>query len=116
MRDKQPIRLSPEQIQAIMEEVHDIFGTDAHAWLFGSRTDPQARGGDIDLYIEVDATAEEALQRELSLYARLIRRLGDQKIDIVVHRTGTPMQPIHEEARSTGVPLHLLRENVNDRA
>ncbi len=65
-------------------------------------------------HIEAGASVEEALQRELNRYARQIQRIGDQEVDIVVHRTGTPMRPIHEEAGSTGVPLHLLGEKVND--
>jgi len=104
-RQAPKVRLTQEQLQAIKEEARSIFGTDVQIWLFGSRTNPDARGGDIDLYIETDGPSKEALQKELRLHSRLLQRLGDQKIDIIVHRKGTPYLPIHQEALEEGVPL-----------
>lgn len=99
------MRLTDKQRQAINEEVRRHFGVNARALLFGSRVRHDLRGGDIDLYVEADATAEEALTRELQLYAALQRRLGEQRIDIVVHRADAPLRPIDIEARNTGVAL-----------
>ncbi|RLK48382.1 nucleotidyltransferase-like protein [Alkalispirillum mobile] len=99
------MRLTDRQIKIIKEEVARILGSDAEVWLFGSRVDDNARGGDIDLMIEADVDPEEALQRELRLYSRLIRRLGDQRIDIVIHRSSAPRLPIHEVAMETGKRL-----------
>ena len=99
------MRLSDEQRQAIREEVQRHFGRQAHAYLFGSRVRDDLRGGDIDLYVEADASPEDALSRELRLYAALQRRLGEQRIDIVVHRADSPLRPIDLEARSTGVAV-----------
>jgi predicted nucleotidyltransferase len=53
--------------------------------LFGSRTDPAAKGGDIDLYIQIDRAPNEIP----STYARMLRlalqdELGERKIDLVV--------------------------------
>ena len=50
------VRLAPHQVGAIRAAVADLFGAEATVWLFGSRTDAQQRGGDIDLYIEHPAT------------------------------------------------------------
>jgi hypothetical protein len=47
-----PMRLTELQIAAIRETAAEIFGNDAGVWLFGSRTDDQKRGGDIDLLIQ----------------------------------------------------------------
>jgi predicted nucleotidyltransferase len=99
------MRLTGEQRQTIREEVKRHFGGQAHAYLFGSRVRDDLRGGDIDLYIEADASPEEALSRELKLYAALQRRLGEQRIDIVVHRADAPLRPIDLEARRTGVAV-----------
>lgn len=99
------MRLTEKQIRIIKEEVQRLFGVGASVWVFGSRVDDTARGGDIDLLIEADAQSEEALDKELRLYARLIRRLGEQRIDIIVHRTGAPYLPIHEVAQQTGERL-----------
>lgn len=45
------MRLTPEQIRSIKQVAAEVFGSDAHVYLFGSRVDDQARSGDIDLYI-----------------------------------------------------------------
>ncbi|MHB8759494.1 MAG: nucleotidyltransferase domain-containing protein [Thiobacillus sp.] len=81
------------------------FGAGARVLLFGSRARDDASGGDIDLHVETDGSAEEALARELKLYAALQRRLGEQRIDIVVHRRDSPIRAIDAEARRTGVEL-----------
>lgn len=99
------MRLTDRQIRIIKEEVQHVFGVDTQVWLFGSRVDDSARGGDIDLMIEAALEPDEALESELRLYSRLIRRLGDQRIDIVVHRATTPRLPIHEMALKTGKRL-----------
>ena len=99
------MRLTDKQRQTIREEVQRHFGVKAQALLFGSRVRDDLRGGDIDLYVEADASAEDALSLELKLYAALQRRLGEQRIDLVVHRANAPLRPIDLEARSTGIAL-----------
>lgn len=99
------MRLTDSQRTAIREEVRRHFGADARALLFGSRARDDLRGGDIDVYIEADMGAEEAIMRELKLYAALQRRLGEQRIDLVVHRVGSPLRAIDREARDMGIPL-----------
>jgi len=99
------MRLSPDQARIVREEVARTFGPDAEVRLFGSRTDDTARGGDIDLYIEADGEPHALLDRELRLHARLMRRLGERRIDIIVHPRGRPPRPIDDHARRTGIPL-----------
>lgn len=99
------MRLTSSQKAAIREEVGRVFGKEAQVHLFGSRVDDSARGGDIDLYIEASGTTTELFDRELRLQARLQRRLGDRRIDIVVHNNSLPLRPIDQHARQTGVPL-----------
>lgn len=99
------MRLTAEQIATIRQTAAEIFGADARVWLFGSRVDDAGRGGDIDLHIEAEGSLAELLDRELTLYARLIRRLGERRIDIVVQPRGTAPRPIDEQARRHGVPL-----------
>ena len=99
------VRLPPRHVDSIRAAVADIFGADARVWLFGSRTDPDQRGGDIDLYVETPCDATTALQHAGRLYARLLRELGEQRIDIVTRSPGEPEQAIHRVARETGVRL-----------
>lgn len=102
---KVAMRLSKDQRNAILEETARIFGTGAELRLFGSRVDDNAGGGDIDLRIEANGTAAELLDMELELRARLARRLGERRIDIVVHVRGQRPRPIDEHARRTGIVL-----------
>lgn len=99
------MRLTQSQQQAIREEVRRVFGSDARVRLFGSRVDDTARGGDIDLHVESGGTRAELLDRELQLHARLQRRLGERRIDIVVDGGRQPPRAIDIQARQTGVPL-----------
>lgn len=99
------MRLTEIQRTIIREEVQRHFGGSARALLFGSRARDDVRGGDIDLYIETEGSVEETLARDLRLYAALQRRMGEQRIDIVVHRRGAPLRAIDEEALRTGVQL-----------
>ena len=72
--------------------------------LFGASEADAARGGDIDLYIEVDLPAQDAFEREMQMAAELYRALGERKIDIVVN-TGRLDLPIYRVARDRGVWL-----------
>lgn len=97
------MRLSADDITIIRSLVQGRFGADAGIWLFGSRLDDAARGGDIDLYIEPASPvrdnlflARQALRRELE------RRLR-QPVDLVVN-SGRPTA-FMRQARSEGQPL-----------
>jgi predicted nucleotidyltransferase len=99
------MRLTEEQHTKIRDAVQRTLGDQARVWLFGSRVDDDAKGGDIDLYVELEGSASDALERQMQLYAALHRALGLQRIDLVVHRQGEPKRPIDVEARRTGMRL-----------
>jgi hypothetical protein len=96
------MRVRSDIAAVIRETAAEVFG--APVRLFGSRLDDNARGGDIDLYIETELGAEEAETRRLLMLARLARRMGARKIDLVV-RTSDGELPIHAIARREGVLL-----------
>jgi predicted nucleotidyltransferase len=53
----------------------------AEIWLFGSRVDDAAKGGDIDLLIlSASLTVADKMKIRLALYDQL----GEQKIDLVI--------------------------------
>lgn len=68
-----PMRLSPEHIQTIQATVHDVLGSDARVWLFGSRLDDSRKGGDVDLLIQ--AQPEPGLLQRASIKNQLEDRL-----------------------------------------
>jgi predicted nucleotidyltransferase len=95
------MRLSTEDIAIIRALVQARFGASSRIWLFGSRLDDGARGGDVDLYVEPGALpndnlllARQALQRDLE------RRLR-QPMDLVVNpgHTTAFMRQAREEGR-----------------
>lgn len=99
-----PIRLSQPERDGIRAAVAEVFGAEAVVRLFGSRTDPARRGGDIDLLVET-APGGDSLKAELKLAAALEARLGERKIDIVLYAAGAPTSPIVDIALRDGVIL-----------
>lgn len=99
------MRLSSRSHRIIRETVAEIFGPNAQVLLFGSRLDDRARGGDIDLLVKLDRPDPESLRKELTLIARLQRRLGDQPIDVLLIEPGKQLSQIHAIALEKGVRL-----------
>lgn len=93
------MRLTPIQIRHIKSAVEG-FDDKAKIYLFGSRADDAAKGGDIDLLVFSDCIG---LQQKIELKLHLIDLLGAQKIDLVIARD--EKQPFVRLARSEGVPL-----------
>ena len=82
-----------------------MLGPTAQVWLFGSRVDDHARGGDIDLFIELPQPIDNPSWQILRLNGALQQQFGAQKIDIIVHTAGQPTLPVHREAKTTGMRL-----------
>ena len=95
------MRLEPEQAQAIREEVRR-FDADAMIYLFGSRADDNARGGDIDLLVVSDRFGFRDL---LHLRTAILDRIGWQQLDLVVRRQDQLDEPLSVVARQTGIKL-----------
>ncbi len=99
------MRITTEQAQIIRQITYQKFGPGTRVWLFGSRTDDNAKGGDIDLLIETPRPLENAFRESIALETALQISLGDQKIDILLLQPGSQQTPIHRIARKTGVEL-----------
>ncbi len=99
------MRLTAEQIQAIRSGVVDVAGRDARVWLFGSRVHDQARGGDVDLPLELDVPVSEPAQLAARLSARVSRAMYGRKVDVVVKAPNLMHLPIHSVALQEGVRL-----------
>lgn len=95
------MRLSPQQQNAIIATFLEVFGK-GEVRLFGSRVDDARRGGDIDLYIRPD-DRDNLAENRITFLARLKRRIGDQKIDVVI--ASDSLRPIDHAAQEQGVVL-----------
>ena len=99
------MRLSPEQIVAIRTGVAQLAGDAARVWLFGSRVHDDARGGDLDLLVEVDEMVEEPAQLAARLAARVSRSMHGRKVDVLIKAPNLLHLPIHTIALAEGVRL-----------
>ena len=101
------MRLSDEEISAIKMAVQENFGPEAKVYLFGSRTDDRARGGDIDLYVESELEGEELVKAKLRAMSQIQLRIGERKIDVVVSSptAENEARSVVQKAKETGVQL-----------
>lgn len=101
------IRLEPSEIAALRHNFQRHFPSDDHLWLFGSRVRPQARGGDIDLYIETTLTEGPlVLEKQNAFLYDLFEEIGLQRIDVVLNLINSHTHlPIYDVARAEGVQL-----------
>ncbi|WP_440682516.1 hypothetical protein [Cysteiniphilum halobium] len=101
------MRLSKENALKIKACVHSVFGGDMRVFLFGSRVDDAQRGGDVDLYLlpKKNEEIERAYGRKIDLLVELEKALGEQKIDIVIAKTGDDKRLIDDIALRDGVEL-----------
>jgi predicted nucleotidyltransferase len=89
------IRLSPREQLALRKVFASCLPAYAAVYIYGSRTDRNARGGDIDLLVHTPGLEPEAeLALRTQLLAALERALGERKIDLLF----TPV--LGEQARS----------------
>ena len=95
------IRLSKEVIKTIIELAKKYFGKDVKVWIFGSRVDPKAKGGDIDIYLEVKEY-KNILDKKLDFLVQLDKKIGEQKVDLVIKPFDSE-DFISKEAKETGV-------------
>jgi|688.fasta_scaffold47665_3 predicted nucleotidyltransferase len=99
------MRLSEADRHLIKRFVAERVGVGATVRLFGSRTEESLRGGDIDLFVEIDHPVESRLALECSLAALLERALDGRRVDVVVAAPNVATRPIDEIARRTGILL-----------
>ena len=93
------MRLTSSEQQAISHAIHQV-DVDALIYLYGSRVDDHAKGGDIDLLV---LSPKIDLMKKLDILARLHQSLGERKIDLSVYSDST--QPFARIAIQSGVRL-----------
>ncbi len=98
------IRLPEEVIKTIIELAKKYFGDEAKVWIFGSRVNPKAKGGDIDIYLEVKEY-KDILDKKLDFLVQLDKKIGEQKVDLVI-KPFDSTDFISKEAKETGVRIY----------
>lgn len=97
------MRLNPEYIYWIKQSAEECFGKGTSVYLFGSRTNDNRRGGDIDLFLETEQK-ENLFEKKIKMLQILYNHLGEQNIDIVINNPKHQLG-IYEVARKEGILL-----------
>ena len=94
------MRLMIQEQTSIMDCFKQTFEPSDHLWIFRSRMDDHKRGGDIDLYIETQLSAEGAVKAKFKFLRLIQNEIGEQKIDIVLNVLELNQHlPIYETAK-----------------
>ena len=97
------IRLSEEEIKKIKETAYEVFGKEVKIYIFGSRSVPDKRGGDIDILIK--SSRQISIDEKLSFLAKLELKGIERKVDLITISPGTNLKDIHKDALRTGVEI-----------
>ena len=98
------MRLTTVEVAAIKDAAVRTFGAGAVVRLFGSRLRDDARGGDIDLHLEVDQGQEDVAHAARFRWD-VYRRLGERAMDLVFRVRGRPLRSIDRAAYVDGAIL-----------
>jgi predicted nucleotidyltransferase len=99
------MRLTTQQANDIRQWVAQLAGSAARVWLFGSRVRDDARGGDVDLLLEVDSAVAEPALLAARLAARVSRSMQGRKVDVLIKAPNLLHLPIHTIALAQGLRL-----------
>lgn len=102
------MRLPAAERQAVARAAAATLPKGSEVLLFGSRLDDGARGGDLDLLLELPAELDAAARVELRsrFVARIYRQIDERRIDIVMASRGREdPRAIVRLARHEGVRL-----------
>ncbi|MBE0440400.1 MAG: nucleotidyltransferase domain-containing protein [Gammaproteobacteria bacterium] len=99
------MRITSEQASQIKQVVYQIFGEQATVWLFGSRVNDQAQGGDVDLFIQTQTPLLDPAVLAAKTAVQVMRLQNGRKVDVIVQAPNSTPQPIFDIARETGILL-----------
>ena len=99
------IRLKSYYIKAIKETAKSVCDKNVKVYIFGSRTDLNKKGGDIDILIKTDKEYSpfDKYKIKLNILKQLYKKIGEQKIDVII--TSNPKKEIEKIAIENGVEI-----------
>jgi predicted nucleotidyltransferase len=99
------MRLTPAQIDAIKSTATAVLGEGAQVTLFGSRVNDTAKGGDVDLMIEVMQDLADPAVMSARIASKVSRAMHGRRVDVLLKAPNLLEQPIHRIAAHQGVAL-----------
>lgn len=96
------MRLTQLQTQQIAQTVKAVAGNQARAYLFGSRLDDDALGGDIDILLALNEPVDNPALLSARLAAKISRLMHGRKVDVLLSAPNLQHLPIHDIAFKAG--------------
>jgi len=96
------MRLTDRQINSILQLAHQETGDGTRVRVFGSRLDDTAKGGDIDLLLELQEAVDNPALLSARFSALVSRTIHGRKVDVLLCAPNLMRLPIHEIAFKEG--------------
>jgi len=96
------MRLTDNQIQAILQLARQVAGKQTRVRVFGSRLDDTAHGGDIDLMLELPEPVDNPALMAAQMAAQVSRAMHGRKVDVLLSAPNLKRLPIHDIAFKEG--------------
>ncbi|MDO8845692.1 nucleotidyltransferase domain-containing protein [Methylicorpusculum sp.] len=82
-----------------------IAGNQARVWVFGSRLNESALGGDLDLMLELPEPVDNPVLIATKMPAQVSRVMSGRKVDVLLNAPNLMHLPIHDIAIKEGIML-----------
>lgn len=99
------MRLRDDQVEQLKNLATEVGGSGARLRLFGSRVDDTARGGDVDLLLELADPVDDPATLIARMEGLASRALDERTVDVALLAPNLKRLPIHDAALRTGVEL-----------
>lgn len=96
------MRLTDRQIQTLRRLAAELAGEHARVRVFGSRLSDTARGGDLDLMLELPDPVENPALLAARMSARASRAMAGRRVDVLLSAPNLRRLPIHDVAFAEG--------------
>jgi len=96
------MRLTDQQVQIIRQLAQQVAGSQARVRVFGSRLDDTARGGDLDLMLELPEPVDKPALMAAQLSVKVSRAMHGRKVDVLLSAPNLLRLPIHDIAFKEG--------------
>ena len=104
------MRLTSAQIDTIKSTATAVLGEGVQVTLFGSRVDDAAKGGDVDLMVEVNQVLLEPALAAARIASRVSRAMHGRKVDVLTF-SHVICRPTEKEARD--YVQYIVDENAD---
>ena len=98
------MRLSQYEIESIKASAGRHFGSEVQVFLFGSRVDDSARGGDIDLFIKAETVMLNS-RNKIAFISDLVMKIGERRVDVVLDNEKREKEQFFKTIEKTAVKL-----------